>query len=70
MARPLNPKYLSFFTSTLFGLAAGLLLGASVVLVVRLASYNPALVHYHANVAVYLNGRRQVLKGPNTTKPF
>lgn len=45
-------------------LVAGLLLGALVITAIRFFSYQPEHVHYHANVAVYLNGKREEFKGP------
>jgi hypothetical protein len=44
--------------------AVGLILGALVVLAIRFATYNPPVVHYHANVAVFVNGQREEFKGP------
>jgi hypothetical protein len=42
----------------------GMLLGALIVLGIRFANYSPvALVHYHANFAVYINGERQQFIG-------
>ncbi len=45
----------------IFGL--GLLLGVLILLVIRLATYHPEHVHYHANFAVYFNGQREEFKG-------
>lgn len=43
-----------------------LLLGAIVVLGIRVAAYSPAKgVHYHANLAVYINGQREAFSAPN-----
>jgi hypothetical protein len=39
-------------------LVLGILLGVLVLLTIRLATYKPEHVHYHANFAVYLNGQR------------
>jgi hypothetical protein len=47
-----------------FVLAVGLLLGALVILGIRFFTYSPEHVHYHANFAVYLNGKREEFKGP------
>jgi hypothetical protein len=42
----------------------GLLLGAAIILGVRFVTYKmPAIVHYHANFAVYVNGVREPFKG-------
>jgi len=57
-------KRLSFLTSKWFLFAAGLLLGALIILVVRLATYTPPSTHYHANFALYINGQREEFKGP------
>ncbi|MDB5185002.1 MAG: hypothetical protein JWN38_810 [Candidatus Saccharibacteria bacterium] len=47
----------------LFGL--GLVLGVLLVLVIRFATYSvPKSTHYHANFAVYLNGKREEFKDP------
>lgn len=46
----------------LFGL--GVLAGVIVLLGVRFATYKPVQVHYHANFAVYINGKREEFKGP------
>lgn len=40
-----------------------LLLGAAVVLGIRFATYNPGVVHYHANFALYINGQREQFRG-------
>jgi hypothetical protein len=45
-------------------LVGGLLLGALIVLGIRFATYKPVQVHYHANFAVYINGKREEFKGP------
>ena len=47
-----------------FTLVAGLLLGALIVLGIRFFTYKPVQVHYHANFAVYINGKREEFKGP------
>lgn len=44
--------------------ALGLLLGAMAILVVRFFAYMPEHVHYHANFAVYSNGKREEFKAP------
>lgn len=41
-----------------------LVVSAAIVLGIRFATYQPpALVHYHANFAVYVNGTRELFKG-------
>ena len=45
-------------------LVIGLLIGALVILGIRYVTYKPDQVHYHANFAVYLNGKRFEFKGP------
>lgn len=42
---------------------AGLLVGAAAILGVRYATYKPDTVHYHANFAVYVNGKQEQFKG-------
>ena len=44
--------------------AGGLILGALLILVIRLATYKTPAVHYHANFAVFINGQREEFKGP------
>lgn len=44
--------------------AGGLLLGVVVLLAIRFVTYNPPSVHYHANFAVYIDGQRELFKGP------
>lgn len=53
-----------FFGNRWVLLGIGLLLGVLVVLAIRFVSYSPEHVHYHANFAVYLNGKREEFKGP------
>jgi hypothetical protein len=48
--------------SVVFGL--GLALGLLVLLVIRFATYSPVRVHYHANFALYINGKREEFKDP------
>lgn len=43
--------------------AASLLVGAAAILGVRYATYKPDAVHYHANFAVYVNGKQEQFKG-------
>jgi hypothetical protein len=45
-------------------LVGGLLLGALIILAIRFATYKPVQIHYHANFAVYINGKREEFKGP------
>lgn len=45
-------------------LLVGAVLGALVILAIRYATYSPAQVHYHANMAVYINGKREEFRGP------
>jgi len=42
----------------------GALFGALIMLAIRFATYSPERVHYHANFAVYLNGRQEQFKSP------
>lgn len=42
---------------------AAFVLGALVILVIRFVSYQPDVVHYHANFAVYVNGAKEQFKG-------
>src|ERR1044071_6326853 len=44
--------------------AASFLAGALIVLGIRFFTYNPEQIHYHANFAVYLNGKREAFKSP------
>ena len=44
---------------------AGFLIGALTLVTVRFATYKPEpVVHYHANLALYINGQRDEFKGP------
>lgn len=45
-------------------LSSGLILGALIILGIRFFTYSPDQVHYHANFAVYINGKREEFKGP------
>jgi len=59
-------KIPSILKSNWFVLAAGLVLGALIVLTIRFATYAPpAHTHYHANFAVYINGQREQFKDPS-----
>ena len=52
------------FSARLIGLAC-FILGIVAVLAIRFAIYQPpAKIHYHANFAVYINGQRELFKGP------
>lgn len=42
---------------------AGLLVGAAAILGARYVTYTPDTVHYHANFAVYVNGKQEQFKG-------
>ncbi len=61
-----EPKvaHASWRRSPLLWLSIGVAFGALALLAVRLATYAPEHVHYHANFAVYLNAQRQEFKGP------
>jgi hypothetical protein len=64
MPNPLPAKYISVAKTKWFLFGIGLLLGVLIIMAVRFATYQPGHVHYHANFAVYLNGQRQLFKGP------
>jgi len=58
-------RFLEVFKKQYVLVAAGLLLGALIVLAIRFATYsNPNHTHYHANFAVYINGQRQTFASP------
>jgi len=42
----------------------GLLVGALAILGIRFLTYAPEQIHYHANFAVYINGKREQFKSP------
>ena len=63
MTNHLHTKYLSFAKTKWFLFFGGLILGAIVILAVRFVTYQPNLVHYHANFALYINGQREAFKG-------
>ena len=44
--------------------ASGIVLGALIILGIRFFTYSPEQIHYHANFAVYLNGKREQFKLP------
>jgi len=43
--------------------AVSLVVGAAAILGVRYVTYKPDVVHYHANFAVYVNGKQEQFKG-------
>ncbi len=43
--------------------AASLIVGAAAILGIRYVNYKPDTVHYHANFAMYVNGKREQFKG-------
>lgn len=45
-------------------LVLGALLGSLILLGIRFATYKVEAVHYHANFEVYINGKRELFKGP------
>ena len=51
------------YRSVFLALTAGVLVGVLGVLAFRFATYYPEHTHYHANFAVYLNGKRDEFKG-------
>ncbi|HSW37783.1 MAG TPA: hypothetical protein VLG37_05470 [Candidatus Saccharimonadales bacterium] len=55
---------LDFVKNKWFMFGAGILIGALLILTIRFFSYGPAHTHYHANFAVYINGRREEFKSP------
>jgi hypothetical protein len=58
-------KYTAFTKKKWFIFVAGLLLGALIILGIRIATYEPEKkIHYHANFAVYINGQREQFKNP------
>jgi hypothetical protein len=57
-------KLHALFASRWALLVLGIFVGCLVVLGIRYATYKPDQVHYHANFAVYLNGKRFEFKGP------
>jgi hypothetical protein len=58
-------KYTAFAKTKWFIFVAGLLLGALIILGIRVAAYAPEKkIHYHANFAVYINGQREQFKNP------
>lgn len=54
-----------FMTKTAgVSLLIGAILGVLIVAIIRFATYDPQLTHYHANFEVFINGQRQLFKGP------
>lgn len=51
-------------TTKWFWLGLGIAAGLLVLLGVRFVAYKSDGVHYHANFALYINGQREVFKGP------
>jgi len=49
--------------SVIMGLA-GLFAGALIILGIRFVTYRPEQIHYHANFAAYINGKREQFKSP------
>src|SRR3989344_1693080 len=43
---------------------AGFLLGVIIILAIRVLTYDAGHLPYHANFAVYINGRQEQFKGP------
>lgn len=50
--------------STLISTIGGVLAGVLIILGIRFITYNPQQIHYHANFAVYINGKREQFKSP------
>lgn len=50
--------------SILISSAIGLCVGALIILGIRFITYSPEQIHYHANFAVYMNGKRELFKSP------
>lgn len=46
-------------------LAAGLLIGALIILLIRFFTYHQPGTHYHANFKVYVNGQREQFSDPS-----
>ena len=59
----MKAKILRIIKSKWFIAGSCLLLGAAIILGVRFYSYNVNAIHYHANFALYVNGRREPFKG-------
>ena len=52
----------SIFSRKYLYLIAGFAAGGLLILLVRFVTYSPERVHYHANLAVYVNGQREQFK--------
>src|SRR2546423_588639 len=74
----MSTKYLQFTKTKWFIAVACLVLGAAIIVGIRFATYKVDAVHYHANFALYVNGKKEEFKGkqyytdveactPNTT---
>ncbi len=59
---PTKPWFARISKVAWFGI--GLLVGIVVILAIRFVTYSPHHTHYHANVAVYINGQREQFKDP------
>lgn len=57
-------RRLGFLRTKWLLFASGLILGVLAILAIRFFTYNVPQTHYHANFAVYLNGKRDEFKGP------
>ena len=60
---PTDPRQPRGYRLLILALTMGLLIGILGVLCIRFATYRPEHTHYHANFAVYLNGKRDEFKG-------
>ncbi len=58
-------QQLRFTRKSIIILISGILIGALAVLAIRFFIYNPPHTHYHANFAVYINGKREEFKDPS-----
>ena len=57
-------KLLNLSKSRWFLAVGCLILGALIVMGIRVATYHKDETHYHANFAVYINGQREQFKSP------
>lgn len=48
---------------------SGLLIGVLIILAIRFFTYAPTQVHYHANFAVYINGKQEEFKAATYYQP-
>jgi hypothetical protein len=60
----MSTEYFQFVKSKWFVAVGCLVLGAAIILGIRFFTYKPDSVHYHANFALYINGQRELLQGP------